>query len=319
MRPLDFDPIDARRPGSLVQLCVAYLDACALRGFTPDTIINRRRHLRVFAEWLAERVVHDAAQITRAMIERYQRYLFNARQANGRPYTINYQIQRVKPIQLLFRWAVKRHRLPANPASDLDFPRPIRRLPDVLTIDEAEAILSQPDTATALGLRDRAMLEVLYSTGMRRFEMCRLRLDDIDEAAGLIRINQGKGRKDRIVPIGPRALQWLARYRDQVRPTLNPGLDEMTVFLSHRGRPITRDMVSALARQAIEGSGVRKKGSCHIFRHTMATLLLQNGCDVRVIQEMLGHAKLDTTALYTHVGVQHLKQAHSAFHPAATV
>lgn len=317
MRSRAFDPALVRRPGSFAGLCIAYLDHCAQRGFTADTIDSRRRHLRLFTEWLTERHVLDAAQISRAMVERYQRHLFNARQGNGRPYTINYQIQRVKPLEMLFRWAVKRHRLPANPASDLDYPRPIRRLPEVLTIDEAEAILSEPDTASPLGLRDRAMLEMLYSTGMRRFELCRLRLDDIDETAGLVRINQGKGRKDRIVPVGERALGWCARYREGVRSSFNPSQDEMTLFLSHRGRPITRDMVSAIARRFIEQSGVRKKGSCHIFRHTMATLLLQNGCDVRVIQEMLGHAKLDTTALYTHVGVKHLKQAHSAFHPAA--
>jgi len=316
-RARDFDPAQLTRPASLATLCVAYLADSARLNATPDTIALRKRMLRLFVAWLAERDVHDAAQVTRAMIERYQRHLFHHRRDDGRPYTINYQRQRVTAVQGLFRWAVKRHRLPANPAADLDHPRPIRRLPDVLSIDDAEKILAIPDPATALGLRDRAMLEVLYSTGIRRMELCNLRLDDVDERSGVVRINQGKGRKDRLVPIGARALRWIARYVDEIRPQLVPDPADYTLFLSKNGRPLTRDLVSALVRHAIEASGVRRRGSCHLFRHTMATVLLQNGCDVRLIQEMLGHAKLDTTALYTHVGIDHLKRAHSAFHPAA--
>jgi len=312
----DFDPAQAARPGSLAHLCLAYLADLARRNFSRETVAVRRRYLRFFVDYLAERGVHDAAQVTRPMVERYQRHWFHARKEDGTPYTVRYQIQCVKPVQMLFRWAVKRHHLPANPAADLDYPRPIQTLPDVLSLDDAEAILAQPDTAQPLGLRDRAILEMLYSTGMRRMEICNLRLDDLDSKAGLVRIRQGKGHKDRIVPVGGRALHWCGRYAAETRPQLSRDAADLTVFLSRNGAPLGRGDVSVLTRRYVQQSGVRRSGSCHLFRHTMATLLLQNGCDVRVIQEMLGHAKLDTTALYTHVGVSHLKKAHSAFHPA---
>ena len=318
-RRRDFDADEIARPGSLQGLMARYLADLERRNYSAETTAIRRLQLLQFADWLAERGVTDAAAVTRPMAERYQRWLFAYRDGNGRPLTVGYQIQRVKPLQMLFRWAVKKHRLPANPASDLDYPRPIKRLPDVLTMEEAEKVLAVPDTGTPLGLRDRAILELLYSTGMRRMECCNLRRDDVDHRHGLVRINQGKGKKDRIVPVGARALDWLARYETRARPFLGPASpDEPRLFLARSGRPLGRGALTVIARNHLRAAGIEKAGSCHIFRHTMATAMHAGGCDVRVIQELLGHAKLDTTALYTHVGVAHLKAAHAAFHPAAT-
>ncbi len=320
--PARFDPSAVARPGSLQGLMVRYLSDLERRNYSPTTLDVRRRQLRAFARWLEERDVRDAAQVTRAMIERYQRWLFAYRRADdGRPLTVGYQIQRVKPIEMLFRWAVRKHYLPANPASDLDHPRPVKKLPDVLTVAEVDAILAVPDPETPLGLRDRALLEMLYSTGMRRSELARLRLDDVDHRHGLVRIVQGKGHKDRVVPVGDRALVWLGRYTRDARSQLlgvGTGADALcrTIFLSTRGWPLSPDNLTSLVRDHVLAAGITKPGSCHLFRHAMATALLQNGCDVRLIQELLGHTRLDTTALYTHVGVAHLKRAHTAFHPA---
>lgn len=311
------NPREAARPGSVQHLIARHLDELTRKNYSPDTVIQRRRALLQFSDWLAERAITDAAQIIRPMIERYQRWLFAYRREDGSALCISYQIQRVKPLELLFRWAVRAHRLPANPASDLEYPRPIRRLPEVLSPAEAEAVLAQPDLSTPLGLRDRSILETLYSTGMRRAECSRLMLEDIDPRQGLVRIVQGKGHKDRVIPIGERALHWLDRYCAEARPALALfATHERRVYLSCRGLPLGRDDLTPLARGYIERAGIAKPGSCHLFRHTMATALLNNGCDVRVIQELLGHAKLDTTALYTHVGVAHLKAAHRAYHPA---
>lgn len=319
MQRRDFDPQETARPGSLARVMLAYLADLERRNYSADTVQTRQRHLRIFADWCGERGIVDAAQITRPIMERYQRWLFAYRREDGRPLTFSYQIQRVKPLQMLFRWAVRKHLVPANPAADLEFPRPIRQLPPVLTPEEAEAVLAQPDTTTPAGVRDRAILEVLYSTGIRRMECAQLRQDDLDHRRGLMRITQGKGHKDRVVPIGARALDWVQRYEATARPAFHPAADERTLFLSRRGaRPLGRGALTVLVRQYFRSAGIDKPGSCHLFRHTMATALHRAGCDVRVLQEMLGHSKLDTTALYTQVGAAQIKAAHAAFHPAAT-
>lgn len=318
MEKRDFDPVQAAQAGSLVALMQHYLADLERRNYSADTLLVRRRQLRAFADWCADRGICGAAQVTRPMLERYQRWLFAQRQDDGRPLSVGYQIQRVKPIQMLYRWAVRRHLVTANPASDLDYPRPIRQLPPVLNPEEAELILAQPDPASTLGLRDRALLEVLYSTGIRRMECVGLRQEDLDHRRGLLRVVQGKGKKDRLVPIGARALDWVARYDANARPLLRPDPNERILFLSPRGQPLARDALTALVRGYVSAAGLSIAGSCHLFRHSMATALHRAGCDVRVLQEMLGHAKLDTTALYTHVGVAHLKAAHAAYHPAAS-
>ncbi len=311
-----FDPKQVAVPGSLQNFMLRHIDDLERRNYTPDTLKNRRVILLRFARWLEERAVTDAQAVTRAMVERYQRSLFHQRKVDGKPLSIRTQTERVKLVQLFFAWATKRHLIPANPAADLDFPRPIKSLPEILTTAEIAAILAVPDLETPLGLRDRSILETFYSTGMRRMELVNLTMHDIDHERGIVRILQGKGQKDRYIPIGDMAMHWLGRYLVESRPELRPGLDETRIYLNANGCPITRDNLTIRLRSIMKAAAITKPGSCHLFRHTMATHLLEAGCDVRVIQEMLGHSKLETTALYTHVGIAHLKKAHDAFHPS---
>jgi integrase/recombinase XerD len=318
VRRQDFDPAEAARPGSLVRLMTQYLAALAQRNYSATTIRSRHNQLRQFAQWAAEREVRDAAHVTRPVIERYQRWLFRYRKEDGSALTVGYQTGLVVPVQMLFRWAVRAHHLPANPASDLEHPRPIRTLPMTLSPAQIEAILAVPDVSDPLGLRDRSIMETLYATGIRRMEVANLRLEDVDDHQGLLRVRQGKGHKDRVVPIGSRALHWHRRWLDHARPRFAPP-DERAVYVNRRGRPLSSNALTPLVRRYVDGSGVRAPGSCHLFRHGMATALHNAGCDVRVIQELLGHARLDTTALYTRVGIAHLQAAHTAFHPAATL
>jgi integrase/recombinase XerD len=310
-----FDPVAVEQIGSLQNIIRAFLDDLAVRNYSPETIRTRREMCLQFAEWCAERDIIQAAAITRPLIERYQKHLFFVRDRAGKPLSINYQNQRIMAVQSVFRWAVRKHLVGANPAADIDRPRPVRRLPDHLTVDELLAVLAAPDTATPLGVRDRAILEVLYSTGIRRAECVRLTLHDIDHGRGVLRVIQGKGHKDRAVPIGSRAREWVQRYVNEVRSTVAP-LGEVVLFLTEEGRPFQPDPLGQLVRKLLTAAGIHKTGSCHLFRHTMATHLVERGCDVRLVQEMLGHAKLDTTALYTHVGIAHLVAAHAAHHPA---
>jgi len=311
-----FDPKQAAIPGSLQNLMLRHVEDLERRNYTADTIKNRRVILLRFARWLDERAVTDAAAVTRAMVERYQRWLFHQRKKDGKPLSVRTQTERVEARQLFFAWATKKRLVPANPASDLDFPRPIKSLPEILTTADIAAIFAVPDLSTPLGLRDRSILEMFYSTGMRRMELVNLHVHDIDRDKGIVRINQGKGRKDRLVPVGEIALYWLARYEDEARPILGPMVDETRLYLNASGLPVGRDNLSIRLRRIFQAAGIKKAGACHLFRHTMATHLLEAGCDVRVIQEMLGHSKLETTALYTHVGIAHLKKAHDAYHPA---
>jgi integrase/recombinase XerD len=199
----------------------------------------------------------------------------------------------------------------------LELPRRPQHLPrSVLAVSEVEQVLAQPDLTDPMGLRDRAILETFYSTGMRRMELITLALRDVDSGRGVVMIREGKGKKDRVVPIGERALDWIERYVAEVRPRCVVEPDPGNVFLARRGRPLRSNRLTELVHRYVSAAGLGKTGSCHVFRHTMATLMLEHGADVRYIQPMLGHAQLTTTELYTRVSITQLKAVHQRTHPA---
>jgi integrase/recombinase XerD len=217
----------------------------------------------------------------------------------------------------MFKWLTKQNYILYNPASDLDLPKATKRLPKhILTASDAETILNQPDTNKITGIRDRTIMEVLYSTGMRRMELVNLKTTDIDIDRGTVLVRHGKGDKDRMIPIGERAILWIEKYLNEVRPELVIGMSENILFLNTYGEEIGLTWLSRIVRNYIDKANINKTGSCHLFRHTMATLMLENGADIRYIQAMLGHAKLDTTQIYTQVSIQKLKDIHTATHPA---
>lgn len=201
--------------------------------------------------------------------------------------------------------------------SGIDLPKWERRLPKhVLTAGEADTVLNQADVGTPLGIRDRALLETLYSTGIRRMELASLKLYDLDTERGTIMVRQGKGKKDRMVPVGGRAVAWIEKYLAEVRAELVREPDEGWLWLNAIGEKIIPSGVGEIVRDYVSAAKLGKTGSCHLFRHTMATLMLEGGADIRYIQAMLGHAKLDTTEIYTQVSIRKLKEIHSATHPA---
>lgn len=300
------------------RLVDGFADWMGAHGYSQRTIENRRRTLGYLAAWLEERGVTRPAEVSRAMLERYQRHLYHYRKANGEPLSFRSQSQRLLPVRAFFKWAARQHLILYNPASELELPKVERRLPrPALTAQEAELVLAQPDLTTPAGLRDRAMLELLYSTGIRRGELARLVLFDLDAERRTLLIRQGKGRKDRLVPVGERALAWVERYLHEARPTLAREPDDGTLFLTVDGTPFSLDRLTQLARDYVTRSGVAKQGACHLFRHTLATLMLEGGADIRHIQQMLGHADISTTQIYTQVSIRHLQAIHAATHPAA--
>ncbi|OCQ54674.1 Tyrosine recombinase XerD [Photorhabdus australis subsp. thailandensis] len=197
-------------------------------------------------------------------------------------------------------------------------PRRDKRLPaQVLSEDETQTVLQAIDINRPTGLRNRAILEVLWSSGIRRMELSNLRLSDIDFGRGVLLVRQGKGRKDRVVPIGEQALHWLQRYLDRVRPRLSHRHDSGHLFITLNGRQMSRDRLTHLTGASIrQKAQLEKAGACHLFRHSMATQMLDNGADTRHIQAILGHASLETTQIYTRVAIGHLKAVHEQTHPA---
>ena len=215
-----------------------------------------------------------------------------------------------------FKWATQQNYLLYNPASELELPKVEKRLPKAtLSPDEAELILSLPNIQTEEGLRDRAILEVLYSTGVRRMEVVNLSRADVHTDRGVLAVRQGKGKKDRFVPISQRATEWIKKYLDEVRIGFAIEPDPQNVFLEKNGQPLTPDRLSRLVTKYIKQADIGKSGSCHLFRHTVATLMMDNGADIRFIQQMLGHASINTTEIYTHVSIVKLKQIHDMTHP----
>lgn len=232
--PRNPPPGDPDDPRSFLFFLPRYLEKLALRGYSPATAQSRRYHLEAFFHWTAERGLLRPADITRPILERYQRWLFYLRKPDGKPLSFQTQTQRLVAVRGFFRWLARQNFILYNPASELEAPRHPKRLPRfVLTAPEVEQVLALPDLEQPFGLRDRAILETFYSTGMRRSELVHLKLSDIDAERGTVFIRQGKGGKDRVVPIGERALAWLERYLLEVRPAIAVEPDEGHVFLSY--------------------------------------------------------------------------------------
>ena len=305
-------------PGSLGDFALRYLDDLAMRNYSPHTIRTARIHLRLFLVWCEERGLIEAQTVTLSTLRSYQRHLFHWRQEDGRRLSFVSQSDRLAGVRRLFRWLYEQGHLLENPGAKIHLPRAEKRLPrGILTAAEAERVLAQPDLETKLGLRDRAILEILYSTGLRRGELERLAIRDLDLAGGTLFVRQGKGKKDRMIPLSERAAAWTTKYLDEVRPQLVRGHDDGTLFLGIRGTSLQGQQMAKLVRVYLRAARIAKEGACHLFRHTMATLMLEGGADIRYVQRMLGHATLQSTEIYTHVAIRKLKEIHARTHPGA--
>lgn len=296
-----------------------YLEWMLVRNYAVATVELRRYHVGLFIQWCEQRGVNRPTEVTKPIVERYQRWLFHYRNVqSGRPLGFRAQSQRLSHVRDFFRWLTRQNYLLYNPAADIELPRREKRLPRfVLTEAEVAKVLEQPDTSSSIGVRDRAILETLYSTGLRRRELKELRVDDLDAERGMVLVRLGKHKKDRRVPIGEQALAWIDRYLVEVRPRVVVPPDDGTLFLTNIGVGFRLDTLSAMAARYVDQAEVGKRGGCHLFRHTMATIMLERGADLRVIQEILGHTELSTTEVYTHVAIGHIKQVHAVTHPTA--
>jgi integrase/recombinase XerD len=294
-----------------------YCEWALTAGFSAETMKSRRIAITRFIVWCDERGLTKPTEITRPILERYQRTLYQHRKTTGAPLSVTAQLGYLTALTAWFRWLVRQNHLLHNPASELVLPRKPKALPKtILSVVQVESIINQADTATPLGLRNRAMMEVFYSTGIRRMELRQLKLYDLDTERGTLMVRQGKGRKDRFIPIGARACAWAERYLLEVRPVIISGYDDHTLFLDDFGTEMSGGFLGDLMRRHVEAAGITTPGACHVFRHAMATHMLENGADIRYIQAMLGHESLETTEIYTQVSMGKLKEIHTATHPA---
>lgn len=314
---------------ALATLIAAHVAAIEAQGYAASTLASRRLHLRQFLDWCDARGLLAPDEITPGILDRYRQWLYHVRQDDGASLACATQSHKLTAVRMLLAWSARSKRITVNPAADLEMPKLPKRLPRaVLSVSEVERVLAEPKLDTALGLRDRAILEVLYSTGIRRMELVGLDGIDLDAERGTLFIREGKGKKDRLVPIGERAVRWTLRYLDHVRPTLiaravrrttRPSTrqrDTNALFLTARGTRFTPAKLTDRLHRYLVHAGIEKPGSVHIFRHTMATLMHDAGADIRDLQEILGHAQLSTTAVYTHVSIERLKAIHARTHPA---
>lgn len=307
---------DALATQPLTGYLAAHLEWMAVTGYTEDTRRARRIALRRFIGWCEERALRDPKEITKPVLERYQRHLYYYRKADGKPMTLGSQCGYLAPLKTFFKWLAKENHIPYNPASELTLPKTPKHLPRViLSVQEVEAILREAEPKSAAGLRDRALLETLYSTALRRMEIAGLTLYDVDLTRRLVRVREGKGQRDRVVPIGERAAAWVEKYLYEARPQLLIG-DCEALFLTDYGEPLRAHQVAERVRRYMRFAGLEKPAACHLFRHACATHMLENGADTRFIQALLGHANLATTQIYTHVSIEKLKAIHDATHPA---
>jgi integrase/recombinase XerD len=222
----------------------------------------------------------------------------------------------VHAVRGFYRFAVREGRLRVDPMENLKAPRAFKALPRFLTGEQVEALLHAPDTAKPLGLRDRAILEVLYATGLRVSELTGLRPGDVDLDVGIVTC-LGKGRKERIVPVGREARGWIERYLDEVRPALVRGRSAPVLFVSPRGGRLSSMGLWGIVRRHAVSAGVERLLTPHVLRHSFATHLLEHGADLRALQAMLGHADISTTQIYTHVTRERLRRVYDQYHPRA--
>lgn len=301
-------PSKASRPSS-TELIDAFCDALWLEdGLSRNTIESYRRDLAQFAAWLERRDGRGLLAAGQSDIQAYLAHLFTRRTR------ATSAARFLSSLKRFYRHAVRQRQIEADPTLRIEPPKRPRALPKSLTEEDVEQLLAAPPADTALGLRDRAMLETLYATGLRVSELVSLRLGQVSHDTGVVRV-VGKGAKERLVPLGEEALAWLRRYQREARPVLLGGRASDDLFVTARGGAMTRQMFWHLLRRYARRAGITRAVSPHTLRHAFATHLLNHGADLRVVQLLLGHSDISTTQIYTHVARERLKQLHAKHHP----
>ena len=277
-------------------------------GLSRNTLESYRRDLRLFSIWLSVERNKSLLQAQRMDILDYLAYRFRRK---ARPRSA---ARLLSSLKRFYRYLFRENRIQADPTLQVDSPRLPRTLPKTLTEEDVDALLGAPNVDTPIGLRDKAMLEALYASGLRVSELVTMTLAQLSQNMGVVRV-MGKGSKERLVPVGEEALSWIGRYVDTARPRILDGRQVDALFVTSRGAAMTRQAFWYLIRRYANQAGMHGGISPHTLRHAFATHLLNHGADLRVVQLLLGHADISTTQIYTHIARERLKQLHAKHHP----
>lgn len=286
----------------------AFLDAAwAERGLSRNTLQSYRRDLLKLANWLNG----EGCTLTAAARENLLGFLAGQMKQGLSPRSV---ARYLSGFRQFYRWQLRERRITEDPTALIDSPRLGRSLPKALSETDVERLLAAPDCSDLLGLRDRAMLELMYATGLRVSELTALRLTDVGMNQGVVRV-LGKGNKERLVPLGEESLSWLRRYLEEARPQLMKGATTPEIFVTARRAGMTRQSFWYRVKRHALDAGITRSISPHALRHSFATHLLNHGADLRVVQLLLGHSDLSTTQIYTHIAREGLKRLHEQHHP----
>jgi len=294
-----------------------YLQQLESLNYSSVTLRTLEVYFNRFAEFLAESNITDVHTVTAAVLQDFQRWVFYQPTIKGTARTVASQNRVLSGIRNFFVFLTREGYLAHNPAQGLRLSKEPDALPkNVLTPEEARKIIEAPDVHTLSGYRDRTLLEVLYATGIRKAELRSLTVADVNLEEELLRVNRGKGKKDRVVPLSSIACQYLENYIKAIRPELLKGHQADPLFISIRdGRPIGVHGIKAIINRYVRQLNLKKHVTCHLWRHSCATHLLKNNANLRHVQEMLGHKSLATTERYLRLSIADLKEAHRKFHP----
>jgi integrase/recombinase XerD len=297
--------------GSMQRLVNEYLAYLAVeRGLAENSVAAYRRDLRRTVGYLIGAGASAFPEVGRGLVARL---LFRLREEGLAPRTV---ARHVASLRGFFRYLLTQGHITDDPTAHLESPSPWTRLPGALSEREVEQLLGAPPTSEHGGVRDKAMLELLYAAGLRVSELVTLRLSDVDLEVGYVRC-RGKGSKERVIPLGAKAQSWVRRYLASARPRLARGGVNPSLFLNRLGRPLTRQGLWKILRGHARAAGIDRRVTPHTLRHSFATHLLEHGADLRAVQMMLGHADISTTQIYTHISRAHLKAVYDRYHPRA--
>jgi len=296
-----------------------YLDDCCASGQSLRTVRIKRCNLELFQSWAIAEDITSPLQVTKKVLESYKRYLntyINPR--TNEVLSLGTRRNRLTAVKTMFKRMVYLEVIAINPLEVFELPKVPKSLPTAfLTFNQLEQVFAQTLMSGTKGLRDRAILETYYASGIRRMELGNLNIGDIDFEKRKLRINKGKGAKDRIVPIGKRTCEWIQEYLNHSRPTLRTMRSGQVLFLNNTGLRYGETQLSELAKKYLLMAGFNVNAACNVFRHSAATHMLEGGADIRQIQVYLGHADISTTMVYTHVTNLELERAYEKAHPAA--
>jgi integrase/recombinase XerD len=277
-------------------------------GLSRNTLESYRRDLKKFTEWLQKQRGCGIQDATHADIQGFLAYLYKQKAK------ATSTSRAISSLKRLFRYLLRQNKIATDPTLQIATPKLPRSLPKSLTEEDVELLLNAPDVDTPLGMRDRTMLEVLYASGLRVSELVGLSVAQVSLDMGVTRV-MGKGSKERLVPLGEEALDWVRKYLAEARPALLLGKVTDALFVTQRGKAMTRQMFWYLIKKHAKHGGLHKPLSPHTLRHAFATHLLNHGADLRVVQMLLGHSDISTTQIYTHVARERLKALHAMHHP----